>query len=64
MSSSWIQEANYVEKKFLEQLEAQGWKTLVIIDKKNKLRTQKALFGRSSFKEVLDSFFIVTVTGI
>jgi len=53
MSSSWIREANYVEKKFLEQLEAQGWKTLVIADKENKLRTQNALLGRSSFKEVL-----------
>ncbi|MFK5937905.1 MAG: type I restriction endonuclease subunit R [Sulfurimonas sp.] len=53
MSSSWIREANYVEKKFLEQLEAQGWETLVVADKENKLRTQKALLGRSSFKEVL-----------
>ena len=39
MSSSWIREADYVEKKFLEQLETQGWKTLVIADKENKLRT-------------------------
>jgi len=53
MSSSWIREANYVEKKFLEQLADQGWKTLVIADKENKLRTQNALLGRSSFKEVL-----------
>ena len=53
MSSSWIREANYVEKQFLEQLTAQGWKTLVIADKENKLRTQNALLGRSSFKEVL-----------
>jgi len=53
MSSIWIREANYVEKKFLEQLEAQGWKILVVADKENKHKTHKALLGRSSFKEVL-----------
>ncbi len=51
--SSWIREAAYVEEKFLEQLEALGWKTLIISDNDNKHRTHKALMGRDSFKDVI-----------
>ncbi|MFA7084250.1 MAG: type I restriction endonuclease subunit R [Arcobacteraceae bacterium] len=51
--SSWIREATYVENKFLEQLKALGWTTLTILDNDNKHRTQKALFGRESFKDVI-----------
>lgn len=51
--SSWIREAAYVEKKFLEQLESLGWDTLVIDDNDNKHRTAKALLGRESFKDVI-----------
>lgn len=37
--SNWIREAQYVEDKFLEQLAALGWKTLVVKDNDNKNRT-------------------------
>ncbi len=51
--SSWIREAHYVEEKFLEQLRALEWDTLVVEDSDNKHRTDKALLNRTSFKEVL-----------
>lgn len=51
--SSWIREAQYVEEKFLEQLGTLGWETMVVNDQDNKNRTENALLGRSSFKEVL-----------
>ena len=51
--SSWIREAAYVEKKFLEQLQSLGWDTLVIDDSDNKHQTAKALLGRDSFKDVI-----------
>ena len=51
--SSWIREAHYVEEKFLEQLKALGWETLVVQESDNKHRTDKALLNRTSFKEVL-----------
>ncbi|MBA1421541.1 MAG: hypothetical protein FAF03_12120 [Epsilonproteobacteria bacterium] len=51
--SNWIREAKYVEEKFLEELYALKWDIHVIDDSDNKYRTDKALLGRTSFKEVL-----------
>lgn len=51
--SNWIREAKYVEEKFLEELSALEWDIHVINDSDNKYRTDKALLGRTSFKEVL-----------
>lgn len=52
--SDWIREAKFVEKNFLEQLEAfELWQTHVVADKDSKHRADKALLGRSSFSEVL-----------
>lgn len=51
--SSWIREAAYVEDKFLEQLKSLGWNPKVIDDNDNKHRTDKALLGRESFKDVI-----------
>ncbi len=53
MMSSWIREAAYVEDKFLEQLKSLGWDPKVIDDNDNKHRTDKALLGRQSFKDVI-----------
>lgn len=54
--STWIREAQYVEDKFLEQLEALGWVTSVVVDHDNKNRTDKAHFLKTTW--LLHTFYL------